>query len=150
LSFSKRLSDHLESKRLTLESLRLSALKSLFINGPMNSRATYKRFLTALFRFIETNDLLEYNKSSMKKAKSGEKLALDPTLEEVLKVLDMTDKPEQKLAWSLMTFDGLPREVLGLFYEDFGLNREKPILKRKERRILVDATLQSSRSFLLP
>ena len=133
-SLSKNLSEYLESKKLGLETLQPIHVKDfVYQQKAMNSKATYKRFLAALFRFIGRQDLLEYIKSSMKEVKSEEKFAVDITLEEVLKLIDMTDQIDLKLAWSLMAFDGLrPGEMLGLFSEDFDLKREKLILRRRE------------------
>lgn len=69
----------------------------------------------------------------MKEVKSEEKFAVDITLEEVLRLIDVTDQIELKLAWSLMALDGLRAgEVLGLYGEDFDLKHEKLILKKRE------------------
>jgi integrase len=133
-SLSKNFSEYLESKNLDLQTLQPIHVKEfIYQQKAMNSKATYKRFLAALLRFVGRQDLLEYIKSSMKEVKSEEKFAVDITLEEVLKLIDVTDQVELKLAWSLMAFDGLrPGEVLGLFREDFDLRREKLILRRRE------------------
>jgi integrase len=133
-SLSKTFSEYLEPKRLSLENLQPIHVKEfIYQQKAMNSKATYKRFLAALFRFIGRQDLLDYIKSSMKEVKSEEKFAVDITLEEVLRLIDVTDQVELKLAWSLMAFDGLRAgEVLGLFCEDFDLKHDKLILRKRE------------------
>jgi integrase len=133
-SLSKNLAEYLTSKSLSLDSMQPIHVKEfIYLQNAMNSKATYKRFLSALFRFVGRKDLVEYIKSSLKEVKSEEKFAVDITLEEVLKLVDVTDLVELKLAWSLMSFDGLrPGEVLGLWHEDFDLVREKLILQKRE------------------
>jgi integrase len=107
-SLSKTLSEYLEVKRLSLENLQPIHVKEfIYQQKAMNSKATFKRFLAALFRFVGRQDLLDYIKSSMMEVKSEEKFAVDITLEEILRLIDVTDQLELKLAWSLMAFDGL-------------------------------------------
>lgn len=133
-SLSKNFGEYLDSKNLRLETLQPIHVKEfIYQQKAMNSKATYKRFLAALFRFVGRTDLLEYIKSSLKEVKSEEKFKVDITLEEVLTLIDVTDQVELKLGWSLMAFDGLRAgEVLGLYGEDFDLKREKLILKKRE------------------
>jgi len=133
-SLAKNLSEYLEEKKLSLQTLQPIHVKEfIYQQKAMNSKATYKRFLAALFRFIGRTDLLDYIKSSLKEVKSEERFAVDITLEEVLRLVDMTAQVELKLAWSLMAFDGLRAgEVLGLFCEDFDLNHDKLILRKRE------------------
>jgi len=133
-SLSKNLGEYLTSKNLSLSSMQpIHAKEFIYMQKAMNSKATYKRFLSALFRFVGRNDLVEYIKSSLKEVKSEEKFAVDLTLEEILKLIDVTEAPKLKLAWSLMSFDGLrPGEVLGLWHEDFDLVHEKLILQKRE------------------
>jgi integrase/recombinase XerD len=132
-SLSKTFSQYLESKRLSLESLQPIHVKEfIYQQKAMNSKATFKRFLAALFRFVGRQDLLDYIRSSMKEVKSEERFAVDITLEEVLRLIDVTAQVELKLAWSLMAFDGLRAgEVLGLFCEDFDLKHDKLNLRRR-------------------
>lgn len=133
-SLSKNFGEYLGSKGLTLKTLQPIHVKEfIYQQKAMNSKATYKRFLAALFRFVGRTDLLEYIKSSLKEVKSEEKFKVDITLEEVLTLIDVTDQVELKLSWSLMAFDGLRAgEVLGLFAEDFDLKRERLILRKRE------------------
>jgi integrase len=133
-SLSKNFSEYLDSKSLSLQTLQPIHVKEfIYQQNAMNSKATYKRFLAALFRFVGRTDLLEYIKSSLKEVKSEEKFAVDITLEEILRLVDVTDQVELKLAWSLMAFDGLRAgEVLGLYGEDFDLKHEKLILRKRQ------------------
>lgn len=133
-SLSKNLHEYLTSKNLSLESMQPIHVKEfIYMQKAQNSKATYKRFLSALFRFVGRKDLVEYIKSSMKEVKSEEKFTVDLTLKEVLRLIAVTGPVEKKLAWSLMAFDGLrPGEVLGLWNEDFDLTHEKVILKKRE------------------
>jgi integrase len=133
-SLSKKLNQYLEEKELSLQTLQPIHVKEfIYQQKAMNSKATYKRFLAALFRFIGRTDLLEYIKSSLKEVKSEEKFAVDITLEEVARLIEVTDQIELKLAWSLEAFDGLRAgEVLGLFGEDFDLKHEKLILRKRK------------------
>jgi hypothetical protein len=92
-SLSKNFSEYLELKRLGLETLQPIHVKEfIYQQKAMNSKATYKRFLAALFRFIGRQDLLEYIKSSMKEVKSEEKFTVDITLEEVLRLVGVIDR----------------------------------------------------------
>jgi integrase len=136
-SISKNLGEYLASKNLSLERMQPIHVKEfIYMQEAMNSKATYKRYLSALLRFIGRKDLVEYVKSSLKEVKSEEKFAVDLTLPEILKLIDMASKVELKLAYSLMAFDGLrPGEVLGLFNEDFDLKNERIILKRREGEV---------------
>jgi len=133
-SLAKTFSEYLETKKLTLDNLQPIHVKEfIYQQKAMNSKATFKRFLVALFRFVGRTDLLDYIKSSMKEVKSEGKFAVDITLEEVLRLIDVTDQIMLKLAWSLMAFDGLRAgEVLGLFFEDFDLKHDKLILRKRE------------------
>jgi len=133
-SLSKNLGEYFEEKKLSLQTLQPIHVKEfIYRQKAMNSKATYKRFLAALFRFIGRTDLVEYIKSSLKEVKSEEKFAVDITLEEIARLIEVTDQIELKLAWSLEAFDGLRAgEVLGLFGEDFDLKHEKLILRKRK------------------
>jgi integrase len=133
-SLSKTFSEYLESKNLSLTTLQPIHVKEfIYQQKAMNSKATFKRFLAALFRFIGRKDLVEYSRQNLKEVKIEEKFAVDITLEEIFKLIEVTQQTELKLAWSLMSFDGLrPGEVLGLWHEDIDLVHEKVILQKRE------------------
>ena len=96
---SKSFSEYLESKKLGLENLQPIHVKEfIYQQKAMNSKATYQRFLAALFRFVGRTDLLEYIKNNMREVRSEEKFAVDLTLQEVQRLIDVTDQLELKLA----------------------------------------------------
>jgi hypothetical protein len=52
-SLSKNFSEYLDSKKLSLQTLQPIHVKEfIYQQKAMNSKATYKRFLAALFRFV--------------------------------------------------------------------------------------------------
>jgi len=134
LSIAKGLEVYLDEKRLTLETLKpIHAKEIIYRQKAMNSRATYKKFLKALFRSIGRVDLVEYINDNLREVKEEEKFAVDLTLKEMLSLIDVTKQILFKFGWSLMAFDGLrPGEVLGLHFEDVDVDREKIILRRRE------------------
>jgi len=99
----------------------------------MNTMFSYKKFLAALLRFIGKADLVEYIRLNMREVKVENKFAVDLTLDEVLRLIDVTDQMRFKFAWSLMAFDGLrSSEVLGLQYADIDI--EKKIVQLFRRK----------------
>ena len=70
-------------------------------------------------RFVGRKDIADYVRTNMREIKKENKFRVDLTFEEVLRLIRVTTQLKLKLAWSLMSFDGLRAgEVLGLFYSD--------------------------------
>lgn len=134
LSIGKNLEAYLTDKRLTLAAVKPIHVKDIiYRQRAMNSQATYKKFLKALFRFIGRDDLVEYVKTGLKEVKEEQRFAVDLTLKEIRRLIDVTKRIHFKFAWSLMAFDGLrPGEVLGLHFEDIDLDKRHIVLRRRE------------------
>lgn len=140
LSYGKNLESFLRENRLSLERLEPIHVKSFVYEAGtnegklvMNSAASYKRFMAALLRFVGRKDLVEYIRLNMREIKAENKFAVDLTLDEVLKLIDVTDQLKFKFAWSMMAFNDLrPGEVLGLFYSDISLEKKTVRLLRRE------------------
>jgi len=134
LSLSKNLDQYITLRNLALDDMKPIHVKEFISQqGAMNTKATFKRFLSALFRFIGKEDLVEYMKTSLKEVKTEEKFAVDLTLTEILTLIDTTDKIEFKFAWSLGAFDGLRHgEILGLYFGEIDSDERKIILRKRE------------------
>lgn len=139
-SYGRRLERFLEENKLELGELKPIHVKEFIYQAGtrggkvvMNSAASYKRFMAALLRFIGRNDLVEYIRLNMREVRAENKFAVDITLDEVLRLIDVTDQLRFKLGWSLMAFSGLrPGEVLGLFYSDIDVEKKTVRLLRRE------------------
>jgi len=140
-SYGKKLERFLEENKLTLEKLKpIDVKKFIYASGTnekgervMNSMFSYKKFLSALLRFIGRNDLVEYIRLNMREVKAEAKFAVDLSLDEILRLIDVTDQLKFKFAWSLMAFDGLrSSEVLGLHYSDVDTVKKNIRLFRRE------------------
>jgi len=134
LSLANSFQIYLLSKGLTLNTVQPIHVKEfLYHKKSMNTASTFKKFLCALFNFIGKKDLAQYMKKSLKEIKDEERFAVDLTPEEILKLINMTPRPEYKFAYSCMAFDGLrPGEILGLCREDIDLEKKQIILRRRE------------------
>lgn len=134
LSESRNLEAYLTEKRLSLKSMQpIHAKEFIYRQKAMNSKASYKKFLSAFLRFIGRKDLVKYIRDNMREVKVEEKFAVDLVLEEILKLINVTKTVHYQFAWSVMAFEGLrPGEVLGLYFEDVDAKRKKVTLKRRE------------------
>lgn len=139
-ALGKNLELFLQANNLTLKTVQPIDLKQFIYEvatneqGQLvkNSAFCYKKFLKTFMRAIGRMDLVESLKL-MKEIKQENRFQVDLTLEEILRLIQVTKNTQLKLAWSLMAFDGLrPGEVLGLFYQDLDLEKKQVYLLRRE------------------
>jgi integrase len=98
----------------------------------MNSAAIYKQYLCSVVRFVDRKDLADFIRTNTREIKKEAKFKVDLKLEEILGLIEVTDNLKLKLAWSLMSFDGLRAgEVLGLHHADIDLERKVILLLRR-------------------
>lgn len=139
-SYGKNLEGFLKQHKLKLGELKPIDIKGFIYDVAthdnqfvMNTAASYKRFMAALMRFIGRKDLVEYIRLNMREVKAENKFAVDLSLDEVLALIDVTDQPRLKFAWSMMSFNDLrPGEVLGLHYSDIDVENKTVRLLRRD------------------
>jgi integrase len=141
LNYGKKLDLFLQKERLQLRELKpVDAKKFILWAGTnkkgklvMNTAAVYKQYLCSVVRFVDRKDIADYIRTNTREIKKEAKFKVDLKLDEVLKLIEVTDNIKLKLAWSLFSFDGLRAgEVLGLHYGDIDLEKKVILLLRRE------------------
>jgi len=135
LSLAKSLEDFLTQNGLTLEGATPLILKTWITSfKTANSRASAKRFLCVLLKFLGFYEQLNSLKSLLREVKSDfSKFRVDLTSEEIMLLIDACPLTEYKLAVSLMGFNGLRiGEILGLYWEDMDVEKKLITLRKRE------------------
>jgi integrase len=140
LNYGKKLEAFLEKRHLTLKTLTPIDVKAYIYEAGtnsedqlvMNSAAIHKQFICSLLRAIDRKDTADWIRKNVREIHKEDKFKVDLTLEEILALIRVTEPLKLKLAWSLMSFDGLRAgEVLGLFYEDIDIENKVIRLLRR-------------------
>jgi integrase len=140
-SYGKNLEDCLKSRNKTLATITPLEVKAFIYEVGtnakgklvMNTAASYKRFMATLLSSLGRKDVTEWLKKNTREIKRIDKFKVDLTLEEILKLIDVTVQPTLKFAWSIMAFNNLRAgEALGLYYSDADLDKKTVCLVRYE------------------
>ena len=135
LSLAKSLQNFLTEKGLTVEEATPLDFKTWITSFPTaNSKASAKRFLSALLKFLGYHEQLNSLKSLLREIKPDfSRFRVDLTLEEISALIEACPVIEYKFAVSLMAFNGLRvSEVLGLYWEDIDVKRRLITLRKRE------------------
>jgi integrase len=137
-SLARSLQNFLIENRLSLENATSYHFKT-WITGfrTANSKASAKRFLSALLKFLGYYEQLYSLKALLREVKPDfSKFRVDLTTEEINKLIEACYPTHYKLAVSLMAYNGLRvGEVLSLFWEDIDVERDRiTLLRRKGER----------------
>jgi integrase len=135
LSLAKSLESFLTENGLSLEEATPLHFKTWITSFPTaNSKASAKRFLCALLKFLGYHEQLNSLKSLLREIKPDfSRFRVDLTLQEVLSLIEACPPTQYKFAVSLMAFNGLRvSEVLGLYWEDIDVKRRLITLRKRE------------------
>jgi len=138
LSLAKSLEGFLTQSGLTLEEASPLHFKSWITSfKTANSRASAKRFLCALLKFLGYHEQLDSLKSLLREVKPDfSRFRVDLTVEEVSSLIEACPPTEYKFAVSLMSFNGLRiGEILGLYWVDIDAKKRLIILQRRKGEI---------------
>ena len=138
LSLAKSLESFLTQNGLSLEEATPLHFKTWITSFPTaNSRASAKRFVCALLKFLGYHEQLNSLKSLLREIKPDfSRFRVDLTLEEISALIEACPVIEYKFAVSLMAFNGLRvSEVLGLYWEDIDVKRRLITLRKREGEI---------------
>jgi integrase len=138
LSLAKSLESFLTENGLSLEEGTPLHFKTWITSFPTaNSKASAKRFLCALLKFLGYHEQLNSLKSLLREIKPDfSRFRVDLTLQEVLSLIEACPPTQYKFAVSLMAFNGLRvGEILGLYWEDIDVKRRLITLRKREGEI---------------
>jgi integrase len=115
VNYGKKLEQFLKKRRMVLRDLTPIDVKAFIYEAGtnedgdlvMNSAAIYKQFVCSVLRAIGKKEIVEWVKVNVREIHKVDKFKVDITLEEILELIRVTEKPQLKLAWTLMAFDGL-------------------------------------------
>ena len=140
-SYGKNLENYLQSRNKTLATVTPLEVKAFIYEAGtnakgklvMNTAASYKRFMATLLSSLGRKDVVEWLKKNTREVKRIDKFKVDLTLEEMLELIDVTEQPMFKFAWSIMAFNNFrPGEALGLYYSDVDTTAKTVRLVRHE------------------
>jgi integrase len=135
LSLAKSLQNFLTQNGLTLEEATPLHFKTWITSfSTANSRASAKRFLSALLKFLGYHEQLNSLKSLLREVKPDfSRFRVDLTVEEISALIEACPPTEYKFAVSLMAFNGLRvGEILGLYWEDIDAKKRLITLRKRE------------------
>ena len=160
-SYGRNLEEYLHKNNLTLQAMTSLDVK-IFLQQmgkfdgaeeylAINTGAAYKRYLNMLMNSIGRDDVVDWIQRNTKEIHHEDKFKVDLTLEEILRLIKVTEKPMLKLAWSLMAFDGLRAgECLGLYFSDVDVNAKTINLERHKGEEYFPKSMKENKKITIP